>query len=145
MRLGDRLVIQQPVGLLDRAQRPLGILGHSREHPLTLSLDPPATIRLFGGLRVVELKTIDQRPAGLLVDRRDRVDQLLDPVANEPDRVLRRGRAQHRRRVNDLLACASNIPNSSARRNVFSSARRSLPCNNNRARYFVNDVGCQPR
>ena len=58
---------------------PSRLLGHSREHPLTLSLDPPATIRLFGGLRVVELKTIDQRPAGLLVDRRDRVDQLLDP------------------------------------------------------------------
>ena len=41
-------------------------------------------------------------------------------------------------------AVPSSIPSSSASRSVFSNASRSLPCNNNRARNFVSDVGCQP-
>ena len=49
VRVGDPLVVEQPVGLLDRPQRPLGVLGDPGEHPLALGPLPPATIRLLVG------------------------------------------------------------------------------------------------
>jgi hypothetical protein len=38
----------------------------------------------------------------------------------------------------------SNSPNSRASVSVFSNANPSFLCSNNRARNFVNDVGCHP-
>jgi hypothetical protein len=40
----------------------------------------------------------------------DRVEQLANRGANERDRVLHRGRAQHRRRVEDLLYSTRDQP-----------------------------------
>src|SRR5208282_6883163 len=65
----DRLVLQQPVGLLDREQRALRVLRYPGQHPLPLRLDPPLTVRLLTRLRVVEHKPGTQRPTGILIGR----------------------------------------------------------------------------
>ena len=145
MRRLDSLVVEQPVGLLDGPQRALGVLGDPGQHPLALGLLAPAAVGLLARPRVVELQAVIKLARGLLVDRRDRVKQLADAVTDQPDRVLRRGRAEHRRRVDDLLdRPVEHAPAPRRAASVRSSATRSLPCSNSRARNFVNDVGCQP-
>ena len=141
----DLLVIEQPLRLLDREQRSLRVLRDPGQHPLALSLQTPLAVRLHSRLRIVELQTVSQRPARLRVGCRDRVDQLAHPKPDQPDGVLRRGRAEHRCRIDNLLKRAvqqTQLPSEPQR--VLQRAPSFL-CNNNRARYFVNDVGCHPR
>lgn len=101
MRLVDALVAQQPVRLLDRDQGAFGVLGDPGEHPFPSGLFAPAAIRLVIRALVVELQAVIEPAARLIIDLRDRVNELLDAVADQPNGVLRRGRAEHRRRVDD--------------------------------------------
>ena len=63
----------------------------------------PITLRLQPRPRVVEAKPTPELPGGPGVRTLDRVEQLANTGADERDRVLHRGGAQHRRRVEDLL------------------------------------------
>ncbi len=110
VRVGDALVVKQPVSPLDGTQRALGVLRDTRQHPLALGLLTPATIGLVVGLGVVEIQAVIEALPRTLIDGRDRVEQLLDAVANQPDGVLRGRRAEHRRRVDDLLDRALKQP-----------------------------------
>jgi hypothetical protein len=103
VRLPDGLLLKQPVGPLDRAQRPLRVLGHARQHPLPLRALAPATVRLLRRPRVVELESAVETAGRLLIDRPYGVDQLLDPRPHQPHRVPGRGGTEHRRRIDDLL------------------------------------------
>src|SRR3712207_8086785 len=51
------------------------VLGHAGEHPLALGLLAPATVGLVARARVVELQPVIEPPTGVLVGRRDRVEQ----------------------------------------------------------------------
>ena len=51
VRRFDRLILEQPVGLLDGRQCPLGVLRHPGQHPLTLSLLPPRASGFSPGWR----------------------------------------------------------------------------------------------
>ena len=144
VRLLDALVVEQPVRALDRPQRTLGVLRHAGEHPLTLGLLAPATVRLVVRALVVELQTVSQPAGPLAINIGERIDQLAHPVANQPDRVLGGRRPSIGMESMICSAGPSSIPSSSATTSVFSSATRSLPCNNSRARNLVSDVGCQP-
>lgn len=56
VRVGDPCLTQQPVGVLDRLQRALGVLRRPGEHPLPLGLLAPATVGLVVRALVVELQ-----------------------------------------------------------------------------------------
>jgi hypothetical protein len=99
----DALVPEQIFDPLDGAQRALGVHGHAGEHPLALGLLAPATVGLVVRARVVELQSVIEPSAGVLVGRRDRVEQPANAVTNKADGVLARRRAKHRRRIDDLL------------------------------------------
>ena len=103
VRLGEALIGEQPVGVLDGLQRALGVLGDPREHPLALGPLTPAAIGLLSGLGVIELQRSIEPAGSLWVDRRDRVQQLAHAVANQANSVLGGRGTQHRRRVDDLL------------------------------------------
>src|SRR4051794_10758321 len=47
MRLADALVVEQAIGLLDRLQGALGVLGDTGQHPLALAALAPAAIGAF--------------------------------------------------------------------------------------------------
>ncbi len=100
----DPLIIQQPRGLLDRLKRPLGVLRDPRQHPFALGPLPPPRIRLLIRPAVIKLQAVRQPSASAPIDGRNRIDQLLDPMTDQPDRVLSRSRAEHRRRIDDLLS-----------------------------------------
>jgi hypothetical protein len=100
----DLLVLEQSVRPLDGLQRPLSVLRDPGEHPLALGLLPPATLRLLAWPLVLKLKPSIQLLAGPWVDRRDRVDQLLDSVTDQPDSVLGGGCPEHRGGIDDLLS-----------------------------------------
>jgi hypothetical protein len=103
MRLGDGLLDEQLAGVLDRRQRPLGILSNPREHPLTLGVLASAVIRLLVRLRVVELQRAIDPAGGIGIDAGDPFEQLLNAVTDQPHGVLGRCRPEHRGRVDDLL------------------------------------------
>jgi hypothetical protein len=103
VRRRDRLVVEQPVSVPDRPQRPLGVLGDAREHPLALGLLPPTAIRLLRRTRIVKRQRAIELARGPLIDALDGIQELADAVTDKPHRVLGGGRAQHRRRVDDLL------------------------------------------
>jgi hypothetical protein len=110
MRRGDGVIVAQPVAELDGSQRPLGVLGDAREHPLTRRLLAPAAVRLFVRARIVERQRPLELPHSVAIDGGDRVKQLAHTMTNQPHGVLRRRRAEHRRRVDDLLDRAVQQP-----------------------------------
>ena len=127
--LGDCLIIDQPLGLLDRAQRPLGVLRDPGQHPLPLGLDPPATIRLLrrsrysnsspsASVRAACSSTVATASISLLTPWRTSLT--VSGVAAAPSIGVE---------STICSAGASSIPSPSASRKLLSSASRSLPCN----------------
>jgi hypothetical protein len=61
-----------PIGLLHGSQGALCVLGHPRQHPLTLGLLAPPAVGLLGGAGVVELEPVAERPGSVFVAASDR-------------------------------------------------------------------------
>ena len=103
--LGDELGV-----LLDGRQGALGIGGDLDQHRFAGGLLVPVRRGLLARAGVVEHQPVAQLAGRARVQRADGVDELADRGADERDRVLDRGRAEHRRRIDDLLDRALQQP-----------------------------------
>ena len=110
MRLVHGALLEQPIRPLHGAQGAVRVLGDAGQHPLALLLLPPAAAGLLGRASRSRTRVRRRAAGGVLVAGGDRVDQLLCDRAHQPHGVLGGVRAEHRRRVHDLLGGASSSP-----------------------------------
>ena len=140
----NALVCEQPAGLLNGLQRAFGVLGDPGQHPLALSLLPPPAIWLLTRPRIVEIQARHPTGPPRLVDAGDRVKQLAHSVTNQPDRVLSGRRAEHRRRVDDLLRRPLKQPDLLRQPERVLKRQLLLAMQQQPGPKPINDVGCQP-